>query len=305
MSQTHERKHESKSETRRIPTDELNALYNQEPHKAEETKKPSRRGFLAAGVGLTALAVIGGGAYGAKELLSKEAKPEPTPTPEPMPTTTEAPTEAPVETTYGIQQDLDPDAMTQAFEIKPGLSTEDYANAVANNLSAYENYGCAKKLQQGFQAIRDKQNGYDQQPFNDLITKTADEHLPPFVKAMTGKTLDELDDTTKNFFVNMRDANMMCMWIFMKTDDKRRDDEQFTEWLEVDSVEELTNYDGAPNTKRMAIDLLQKSNSDKNRANELDPKGDYTPDGKPLRIIIGVEDTNDATYLRSVIPQPF
>ena len=174
--------------------------------------------------------------------------------------------------------------LAESLVMPSSLSSEELGHAFIGNLDKLSNYGATVELEEW--VFNRGANEEDVRAICDQIATQAQEAA---LEAMFAedRPADRAGINTASLIDNVKEINIAVLSTYYRTTNTNdiEDVESFRMWSEVDSVEDITPSSGGESERVLVINIIQKTNDDKNRADEI-INSDVTHEGRPIEMTV-------------------
>ena len=174
--------------------------------------------------------------------------------------------------------------LAESLVMPSSLSSEELGHAFIGNLDKLSNYGATVELDEW--VFNRAPSEEDERAMYDQIATQAQEAA---LEAMFAedRPADRAGINTASLIDKVKEVNIAVLSTYNRTTNTNNieDVESFRMWSEVDSVEDITPSSGGESERVLVINIIQRTNDDKNRADEI-INSDVTHEGSPVEMTV-------------------
>ena len=174
--------------------------------------------------------------------------------------------------------------LAESLVMPSSLSSEELGHAFIGNLDKLSNYGATVELDEWVFNLAPSEE--DERAMYDQIATQAQEAA---LEAMFAedRPADRAGINTASLIDKVKEVNIAVLSTYNRTTNTNNieDVESFRMWSEVDSVEDITPSSGGESERVLVINIIQRTNDDKNRADEI-INSDVTHEGSPVEMTV-------------------
>jgi len=276
-------------ENRTLQETEHKQINSSEAPEAIDTKKPRKKGIIAgtaiaaaAGVALSGALALGIGSSREVEADSENLPPAPDPT-----ATSEVTPS--IEVTDNNPEELSEDELLENFRIPAGLSDEELSVAFTKASETWNNFGTSPSLANEFLEIGQAEGRDAALRYFDEISAESTEKIVPLLF-----TSDAFNNGKVSEYIENRELTQAAnLNLYSVTSGRQAEDlEPYKLTTELISYQNITEPEVSESQRDLYLVITQKSNTDKNRADDLG-ENTFGPEG--LVSTLTVTFVNDGT----------